>query len=67
MSNGIEGQSRGVSLDQFVQELHEEVDKFRDLWLKMNQKDPEKWPLVIPEENAGVWIESFLTMDDWMS
>ena len=55
---------KGISLDQFLAELRADVDRFESTWRQEHEKDPEAFPLIFPEENAGGWWEQFMFYRD---
>jgi hypothetical protein len=49
-----------ISLTQIMSELRRDLEAFEADWLKNHAADPEKYPLSLPSENAGLWSEFFL-------
>lgn len=49
----------GITLDKFIKEQKESIEKFRSWWIKMNGKDPDGFPIEMPEDNVGLWYEQF--------
>lgn len=47
------------TLEEFMAELRTDVDRFEKWWREMNTKEPDYFPLVLPDGNEGVWFESF--------
>jgi len=47
-----------------MKEARESLDAFEKEYLENNQKYPDKYPLEIPIDNAGVWWE-FLNENLW--
>jgi hypothetical protein len=52
-----------MTLDEFIIEKRAEIETFRAWWLENHQKAPEKFPLEVPAENAGLWDEMLLDFD----
>jgi hypothetical protein len=52
-----------MTLDEFVKEAHEQVDRFKAAWLKAHEEAPEIYPLEFPAENDGLWWEFLQTHD----
>ena len=48
------------SLDEFAKEVREKLEAFEKMWRANNIIDPENWPLVLDEANAGLWWEFFV-------
>lgn len=47
------------SLAYFVNDLHTEVDRFAELWLKGYAKYPKHYPLEMKSDNLGSWSDQF--------
>lgn len=52
------------SLAHFVDELHGDIRLFGQNWLRDHEADPEMFPLEFPEDNLGLWLESFVFSRD---
>ncbi len=48
-----------TTLDQFVEELRRDVEAFRASWLKNHAEAPDMYPLELPADNDGLWLEMF--------
>lgn len=48
------------SLDQFVDEIRADIEKFAADYRRQHAVNPDHFPLVMPEDNAGVWLEFFV-------
>jgi hypothetical protein len=46
-----------ISLDMFINEALKDVNDFESKWLELHKNDPERYPLELPVNNAGLWIE----------
>lgn len=46
-----------MTLDEFVKEQTEAIEKFRVYWIKMNLVDPENFPISLPDGQEGLWWE----------
>lgn len=52
-----EGDASSVSLDQACIDEIVNVLSFRRNWLENNKSEPEKWPLKLDVDNAGLYYE----------
>ena len=48
------------TLDEFVDEIKKDADKFHELWLKHHKSYPEQYPIAMEEDNKGIWYEHFI-------
>ena len=48
-----------VSLDEFVANVRKSLAKFEADWRAKNVADPNGYPLSLPAENSGLWLEFF--------
>jgi hypothetical protein len=48
------------TLDEFIREAKEELDRFETWWRTKHEEDPENFPLQMEDGNEGLWRE-FLT------
>jgi len=48
------------SLEAFVKDTQESILKFAEDYKKSHKKDPEHYPLELPEGNSGLWFEFFI-------
>lgn len=48
------------SLDEFMSELRGSADKFEAAYREKAAANPEQYPLSLPDNNAGLWLEFFL-------
>ncbi|HCL4132339.1 TPA: hypothetical protein N2C61_003446 [Pseudomonas aeruginosa] len=48
------------SLDQFVAEVQADIEGFAAEYRKQHEANPEHYPLVLGDDNAGLWIEFFV-------
>lgn len=48
------------SLDEFVKEIHADIDNFAIAYMKKSIEKPEHYPLVFDEDNIGSWFEFFM-------
>lgn len=53
-----------ISIHEYVDSEHTSLEKFRDAWVEANKRDPEIYPLEIPEDNAGIWWEMYTSFCD---
>lgn len=49
-----------MTLNEFVEDLQSDIIAFQLMWANEHLKDPEMYPLEIPEDNDGVWWEQFV-------
>lgn len=47
------------SLDQFVESIKTDIERFADDYRKKHRENPEHYPLVMPANNSGLWLEFF--------
>lgn len=47
------------TLEQFVEEIKADLEVFATEYRKQNAANPEQYPLVLPDENSGLWFEFF--------
>ncbi|HHX6290040.1 TPA: hypothetical protein ACVGJS_003626 [Pseudomonas aeruginosa] len=47
------------SLDQFVEEMKQDLEAFAAQYRKSHAENPEHYPLVLGDDNAGLWLEFF--------
>lgn len=47
------------SLDEFVEEIKQDIEKFAEAYRKDHVREPEYYPLEIPINNSGLWFEFF--------
>lgn len=52
--------SKGLSLHDAVEELHQAAEKFKQDWLDGHQQKPEQYPLSLPSDNIGIYTELFV-------
>lgn len=48
------------SLDDFMSELRKNADGFEDAYRKKVAENPDHYPLSLPDDNAGLWLEFFI-------
>ena len=52
-----------MTLEDFVLCERQRLENFYNYWLICNSKDPEQFPLDIPESNSGMWNEMLASFD----
>jgi hypothetical protein len=52
--------TKKFSLDAFVKETQKDILKFAEEYRKKHNETPEQYPLVLNEDNAGLWFEFFM-------
>ena len=52
------------SLDQFVADMHEDIEKFKNYYLNNHSLNPEYWPVEMPKDNDGMWFEQFIAYEE---
>jgi hypothetical protein len=55
------------TLDEFIEEREKDIERFKKEWLEGNKKDPDNWPMEMPD---GEWDEQFrawwdMSNDNW--
>jgi len=50
---------RGMTLEEFCRDKHDEVEQFKAYWLAEHKKNPAEYPDWLAEENTGTWDEQF--------
>lgn len=53
-----------MHLDEFIKEQQIKLESFKKYWMENHKKDPESFPLEIPEGNCGLWYEMFENFED---
>ena len=48
------------TLDEFVAEVRSDLEGFVVEYQAQHAKDPERYPLVLGDDNAGLWLEFFV-------
>jgi|WetSurMetagenome_2_1015567.scaffolds.fasta_scaffold465374_2 hypothetical protein len=48
------------SLTQFVGEIEKDIKAFEASYKANHEKDPEHYPLELPESDSGLWFEFFM-------
>lgn len=51
------------TLTSFCLEQQEKLRLFAVWWVAQNKKDPDAYPMALPDENTGLWEEMFQTFD----
>ena len=49
-----------MEFHEFIYEMQRDIRLFKQHWEKMHRADPENYPLEMPEDDTGSWIEHFL-------
>ena len=52
--------SQPLSLDDAIEEIHQSAEKFKNDWMQGHKENPENYPLEMPSENNGMYVEQFL-------
>ena len=50
------------TLDEFLAEQKAELDRFETLWREAHDKNPNMFPLVMKDDNEGMWWEQLQNM-----
>lgn len=53
-----------MTLDDFVLETIDRIFKIRRYYYINHKLNPEQYPLEIPDENAGLWMEFFNNFEE---
>ena len=48
------------SLDSFVKNTQADIVKFAKAYRKKHAENPEHYPLELPADNSGLWLEFFI-------
>ena len=48
-----------MTVDEYVSEYKDALDRFQQYWIKQNRTNPETFPLKLDEDNRGLWSEMF--------
>jgi len=48
-----------VTLNQFVQEMHDDLYRFSSYWIKNHVASPNHFPMSFDEDDCGMWLEQF--------
>lgn len=49
------------SLEEFVASARTDLERFEAAYKEKAAKLPEQYPLTLPDNNAGLWLEFFIT------
>ncbi|PWD01953.1 MULTISPECIES: hypothetical protein [Pseudomonas] len=49
-----------LNLDEFVTEVEADIKAFAAEWRANHAADPDRFPMELPESNAGLWGEFFM-------
>ena len=52
------------SLDSFVKEIQSNIVAFSEAYHKKHIENPEHYPLELPADNSGLWLEFFIEFCD---
>ena len=53
------------TLCQFVDEQRKVLLEFKAWWIKKNAETPDRFPLTMPDDNDGLWIEMLLNFTEF--
>lgn len=53
--------SKGQSLEQFVKEVNGDIVAFKRAYERKHVENPEHYPLMLGDDNDGLWLEFFMT------
>ena len=45
------------TLDEFIEEVREDLVDFKKWWIKKNLENPDNFPMEMPTGNEGLWWE----------
>jgi len=51
------------SLQSFIEEEEEKILAFKKYWMRNHEKNPEQFPLTLPDGNEGLWQEMYIEFD----
>ena len=49
-----------ISFNEAIEEIHQSAEKFKNEWMQGHRENPENYPLEMPSENNGMYVEQFL-------
>ena len=49
-----------LTLDQFVADVKSDIEGFANEYRAHHAANPEHYPLELPADNAGLWLEFFV-------
>lgn len=49
-----------ATLDNFVKDTQADILKFAEEYRKKHTENPEHYPLELPKNNSGLWLEFFI-------
>ncbi len=49
-----------MTLDQFADEIRQDIEESVAQYRKKHEENPEHYPLELPSDNAGLWVEFFM-------
>ena len=52
-----------MSLHEFAEDEKHRLAKFVAWYEAMSKLEPDKFPITLPDDNEGVWIEMFMDFD----
>jgi hypothetical protein len=53
-----------MKLEDFVDEMKNDIEEFEEWWIEENKKNPEHFPMEFKKNNEGLWLEMFLSWQD---
>lgn len=53
-----------MKLNEFVEEQKQRLEKFKEYWIEMANKDPKNFPMNFDADNSGIWFEQFQIFDE---
>lgn len=59
----IKPSKQEISLDDFIKQAYNELDTFKEYWMKENKKNPKNFPMALPADNSGLWWEMFTSFN----
>lgn len=54
-----------MTLDQFMEEMHDDLIRFKNHWIEQNKIEPEFYPMEFDKDDTGQWMQQFLAFIDF--
>lgn len=52
--------TKTTSLNRFVKETQTSINNFAEAYRKKHLENPKNYPLELPADNSGLWLEFFI-------
>lgn len=47
-------------IEEFVDEIERSIKDFRDAYITKHKENPNNYPLSLPSDNEGLWLDFFI-------